>query len=326
MRTGGNTARGNREKNFSQLSTMRPFTTYDQDGRAWFFEQSIRSGMPCGPFQPKFVAPWYPNHKYFIVNFENPSEMYIDYPTMRSDKRQALARFHRQAVEYATDKGLPVPALGEKYSKEILGKLGTAPDSILPIIAAEQGNPWILGRTTVVDPRLVEHIKSNRRTISVDEEGFDFGEESFTEATANAPVRRATSLKDLPRVTGVEVDTDSPAVGEAVAGGEDDDDLGGVPAQAVDGHLPPLVDESEADAAFDGERLEELVDLEEQHDQQAVGGHKFRPNHRSRMARQAPRVTPTVAGAGVKKGEAKGKKKRSLAEGARPIVSALEDE
>lgn len=339
-----------REKRFSQASTRRPLISYDQHGRPWFVETEIRSGMPGGPWQPLFQAPWYPQSIYFRVNPDNTAEMYVDYPTMRQEKRIALDGFHGRAVKLATKKGWPIPKRGEKYSEEIVEEIGTAPRAIEPIIAAEQENPWVMGWTRRPDPRLVELVKPKRRMMSVEEEGFDFSEASY-EATVGERASRG-DLEQTPeqREKLAAAQRHLEAIGSEDVAGVDEDDIEdetrGVTSERRHGasdFAAPLVDVNDeaAEGAFaTDEKTERALDLEDELDPEATGGRKVPVQTKPQAARAERRPPAAVRKPGTKPGKpgtpafkkgdrakpgTKGERK-TLAQGARPVVSDLVDD
>lgn len=156
---------------------MRP---KDQHGREWWGTGEIgkRGVFPCGPMLPSgWSAPWRPDPKYYVVNAENPlREFTWDYDAMLRDTRQAHAEYHARAISESTLRGWPIPEKGGPYSAQILQLIGPAPKPVEPILAAKQGNSWILGFTKTPDPRLVRFVKRPDSATDVENEPF-FGDE-----------------------------------------------------------------------------------------------------------------------------------------------------
>lgn len=339
--TGKVTAR-RREKKFSQASLYRPLFTHDQFGRQWFCEIHQRSGMPVSRLYPCFVAPWYPDSTYITVNPENTAQCFIDFPRMRQEKRVAIAAYHADAVGLATEKKWAIPERGVPYPREIVQKLGTPPRAIEPIVAAEQGHPWINGWSQVPDPRLVELVKPKRRLLSVDEEGYDFSEDSYRAAIgASQPVARALTPKpDVEALKQRVIDYE--ARQSEGAAGADDEDLDDVELEERPGHEAPdapLVDPTDIDDAFglEGgptERTDDrLIDpdaIEDELDPEARGGTRVpvrpkapakaaSPNRRpQQVSRPAPRTGSTASRLPANR---TGKARPTLADGAKPVIS-----
>lgn len=328
-----------REKRFSQASTRRPLVTYDQHGRPWFVETEIRSGMPCSPFQPLFLAPWYPHSNYIKVNPNNTAECFIDYPTMRQEKRVGINKYHSDAVGLATEKKWAIPQRGQPYAREIIAKNGNPPLPLEPIIAAEQENPWIIGWSDKPDPRLVELVKKRVRVLTVEEEGFDFTEQSYAETVATVAPRRERTVQRNPDQQQL-MDDVSEFQAESVAGAGDDDEF--VPHKHG-ANAKPIIPEEEAGGIFDdpspikreARTSEALLDIEEGVDPGATGGQRVPVKtapQRERAERRPPQA-PTGKHAGAK-GQTKGGKaqpaqtgnRRTIAQGAKPVVAELNDE
>lgn len=316
-----------REKRWSQASTRRPLVTYDQHGRPWYCETEIKSGMPCSPFQPQFLAPWYPQSNYIKVNPNNTAECFIDYDTMRADKRKALSGYHRNAVELATDKKWAIPEPGQAYERQIVAKLGTPPNPIQPIIAAQQENPWVIGWTEKPDPRLVEAVKSKRRRIELEDEGFDFGEDSYAETVSTVPARRdrvVQKSQDQQKL----IEDVGEFQAEAVAGAEDDfvPNKPGANAQSLVDEDDPELAGAFDDSIEDDKKEEKLMDLEETVDPKSLGGTRVPVKTKPQVERaeRRPPAPPTTARKPVAK-KGGGGARRSIAQGARPVVADLHD-
>jgi hypothetical protein len=144
---------------WSQADLRRPQMLTDQHGRKWFADIETRSGYPVGPIRNRFDAPWLPDQAALRMTRDEPTRITIDYDWMLSQRQEAHADYHQRAVEEAASRQWPVPALGEPYRRELQMIVGKPPRPIEPIVAAMQGNKWILGLTTVVDERLTPFIE-----------------------------------------------------------------------------------------------------------------------------------------------------------------------
>lgn len=213
---GKNAARRAKTKRFSQDSTRRPILMRDQHGRPWSASTENRSGMPTGMIANDFSAPWLPDQKYLVVNAQNPTEIYIDYTLMFNDRRRTNEEYHRRAVRMATKKNWPTPEKGA-YSDDLIEAAGQPPRPVELVIAAYQGNRWILGLCddckrsnrecrcaggylpAQADPRLAKLIVRRIEDIPA-EEGMDFSDKSrrrtISDLERTAPARPAAFVDD----------------------------------------------------------------------------------------------------------------------------------
>lgn len=147
---------------------------WDQHGRPWGADIDITGKPKPGPVsfitpaaEDDKSAPWsaplMPDQKYLRFNPDRMMELRIDYTRWKGDLREArefwVQELNRIAVEMSPhDAGASlIGSSGEDYndaSPALLRKVGPKPQAIEPVIAAEQGNSWILGKTTRVDIRL----------------------------------------------------------------------------------------------------------------------------------------------------------------------------
>jgi hypothetical protein len=320
--------------------TRRPFTCRDQHGREWTGQAGLKSGMPTGQLVPSFHAPWYPDQQYLRVNRDNISELWIDYEAMFLRRNARLEQFHKLAEARARQKSMPAPKRGE-YAPELLQVCGQIPKALEPVVAAMQGNPWILGLSTRVDPRLDRFVTKPRNQVILEQTGYDFGADSYEMAVAG----RENDLTQLPRAMVQERhggDDTSESVQDATARiseqlrarqrpsqRELDEEL---KANAEDafGALDGAGDDVDVDAMVDELGTEPDVDddLDEQFDSEAVGGKTVNPKNEERVQRSAPRrSTQTTRKKGTtSKGtiaelkRAQRGNRRTLADGAPPVI------
>jgi len=144
----------------SQADLRRPQTMVDQHGRKWFADIEKRSGYPVGPIRNRFDAPWLPDQAALRISPEEPNHIFIDYDWMLSQRQEAHRDYHARAVEESASRRWDVPKDGTTYSRELQLIVGKPPKPIEPIVAAMQGNKWILGLTTKVDERLTPFIET----------------------------------------------------------------------------------------------------------------------------------------------------------------------
>lgn len=143
---------------WSQADLRRPAYLKDQHGRTWFADIEKRSGFPVGPIRARFSAPWYPDQGSFRFSESDPSHFAIDYEWLLSQRMEAHDEYHQRAVEESATRQWDVPERGEPYSRNLQLIVGRPPNPIEPIVAAMQGNKWILGLSKKVDERLAPFI------------------------------------------------------------------------------------------------------------------------------------------------------------------------
>lgn len=143
---------------WSQAETRRPAHLTDQHGRRWFADIEKRSGFPVGPIRARFDAPWFPDQGALRISLEEPNRIFIDYEWLLSQRQEAHNDYHQKAVEESAARQWDVPERGQPYSRNLQMIVGKPPAPIEPVVAAMQGNRWILGLTKVVDQRLTPFI------------------------------------------------------------------------------------------------------------------------------------------------------------------------
>lgn len=299
--------RSRRAGSFSQATYRRGITLHDQHGREWTATVGTKTGMPTGIIQPSFSAPWFPDHQYMRVNPDNTSELFIDYEALLLRRRARLADFHNLALDIARKKGFPLPAKVGEYSDELLGLLPGMPKPVQPIVAAMQGNEYILGFTDVVDERLRRYVMPSRDALLAEAEAMDFRPRSFADAKAAAANNTATPIEAAPAVRSSNASASLTNERDVEAF----DDLGGTEG-----------DEADVETMLDA--------LDEEYDAAAVGGRTIAPQKQERAARQAPRrnsgkgtkVVSRAAAAKHRRALAKKAGRRpTLADGARPVIA-----
>lgn len=130
----------------------------DQHGRIWLCESEV--GMdsrrrpriaPVGSFIPHFKAPYdfIPPQKFLRYDTRRPSNIAIQYDAWASEVRQAHSDIRGEIVKLATRlyKGEAAQYIKEPTDEmlELIYGGGKGPEPVEPIIAAKQGNGWILG-------------------------------------------------------------------------------------------------------------------------------------------------------------------------------------
>jgi hypothetical protein len=142
--------------NWSQAHQRRGQRFTDQHGRQYFAPIEIKTGEPCGLLGALYSAPLPVPLMYLKRSKDSnrPYDLVIDYAQWLTDTRSELADWKKRATAAAVrrygedfDPTAPWPA-------DILELFPRPPIHEEPIIAARQGNSWVLGKTTKPDPRL----------------------------------------------------------------------------------------------------------------------------------------------------------------------------
>jgi hypothetical protein len=145
---------------YSQADTRRFQKFWDQHGREWHGVVENKTGHACGALEPKFDAPWIPPQQYLVPVKDRLQDVRIDYETMLMEYEQAHADYYQRIVEEARARQWDVPEPGHPLPESLLAIVGERPNAIEPVLAAMQGNSWVLGLSTRVDPRLVEYVET----------------------------------------------------------------------------------------------------------------------------------------------------------------------
>ena len=339
-------------KRFSQASNRRSIVLYDQTvvpkgfasagadaERKWSASIELRSGAPTGLISNDFSAPFLPDQKYLKVNPDNVTELFIDYAQMFNDRRRSNQDHHAKVRRWCRRKGVSIPKMGD-YNEDIEEACGRAPLPVEPVVAAFQGNPWVLGlcvgcgkascscicpqgyRPHPPDPRLVRFFERRVEELP-DETKMDLGIESY-EAVAGESLEEARQRPSQFRERGLteaEDDSEADRLPPGLRSPLAEDARVDVPPASAD-------DQASYDAA--------LEELELKADKGQVGGKTVPPKAADRAAKQAPRpvgqTTRRKRGAHASaKGAAKAVRssrrrapsdsRPSLADGAVPVVA-----
>lgn len=128
----------------------------DQHGRLWFAMLDTTCNDTIGHLQPQFTAPWLPDTKSEYVRVVHDpdtgvSTVKINYAQIKGDLRYAWQEWikHRDLIGREVQKDAYNP---EKPTPYILQMAGPSPKPIEPVIAAEAGDPWVLGFSDEMPP------------------------------------------------------------------------------------------------------------------------------------------------------------------------------
>jgi hypothetical protein len=168
---------------WSQRNQRQDQMFTDDHGREWFGSVEIKTGHVCGLLEPQFTAPLVPPPKYIERVPKRPYDLHINYNRWIRDERSERRdweREGRQMMRKMRGKGYDPR---EEFGEDVLDILGPPPNAIEPIIAAKQGNRWILGLTKKVDERLVEFFEPEQLEPELREEREpDFRDEKIVRA------------------------------------------------------------------------------------------------------------------------------------------------
>jgi len=148
---------------------QRRYALYkDQHGRTWGCLIDKRTGHPVDTFQPKFEAPWYPDHQYVTILPDSdmrPNEVVLRYADAIADLERAHERYQHAMLTAGIE--LHGQAFDEtKPTLAVLSRVGRPPKPVLPWRLAEAGNDWLLGHASfdATNPAHVEAAEALGRT------------------------------------------------------------------------------------------------------------------------------------------------------------------
>lgn len=145
-----------------QTGTRRDDQWPDDADRPWHVTLELRSGDPVGVITPLFSAPWYPGRQYVKPDPKRRMRLKVQYEAERTDREQARATYLRRAQAEATARSWEVPtslADWKQWDPRLLAIVGKAPLNPAIVEAARQGNRYLLGLTTRVDPRVTDLLE-----------------------------------------------------------------------------------------------------------------------------------------------------------------------
>lgn len=138
---------GNKEEHPDALN-RRYRVGKDRHGRPWETLIDRRYDAPACPIKAKFKAPWYPpsniNYVKWSVNEDGAARIDIDYALIKADLYEAHKDWNAKLLKVGS--GMQ----GDKFNPsdpgaQVLDAVGPKPKPIEAVIAAEAGDPWILG-------------------------------------------------------------------------------------------------------------------------------------------------------------------------------------
>lgn len=141
----------------------------DQHGREYHAVTELKSGHPTGPLEPQFTAPLMPPMNYLRVGLDRrrPYDIKVDYDKWLSDLRAGWDEWKNRGDKLARLVHGERYIAGAPFTRQILEELGPSPQHLEPVIAAKQGNAYVLGLTDRVDVRLFALLQEDVQTRTV---------------------------------------------------------------------------------------------------------------------------------------------------------------
>lgn len=144
-----------------RIHKIRSAKMWDQHGRRFAAVLDMSNGIPVGrgPNPDGWRAPWMPGQEWFryLEDESNPLRFRIDYEGLLVQYMAAHEQYDADWEAFATSNGWDPK--DPDVAGRIIAKVGQRPQPIELIVAAMQGNKYILGLTTKVDERVVPFLK-----------------------------------------------------------------------------------------------------------------------------------------------------------------------
>lgn len=149
-------SRYRQDGDFSQAKQRRGQMFRDQHGRRYYASIELRTGDPCGLIEPQFSAPLAVPQMYLERSSdpERPYDIQVSYTRWKADIRAARSEWEREGRQLARKMHGDRFDPRADFPRDVLDIIGEPPQHVEPVIAAEQGNSWVLGLTDRVDLRL----------------------------------------------------------------------------------------------------------------------------------------------------------------------------
>lgn len=118
----------------------------DQHGRQFYAETDALSQQPIGEMRPHgWKAEWLPASRF--AKFRRDGDLHFEwqYHVMADELSADVASYYEAATKFALEHNLPVPEVGGVVDRRISAVFGPAPLSPEIPLAAEAGDPGLLG-------------------------------------------------------------------------------------------------------------------------------------------------------------------------------------
>ncbi|HUR55045.1 MAG TPA: hypothetical protein VMZ71_13010 [Gemmataceae bacterium] len=145
--------------NTEQERPIRHTKMRDQHDRLYGVTIDTRTGTPIGmgPKPLGWKAPWMLSQEWARYDRDDPMRFTWDYEGALNDRIAAHELYDQQYEDFCTKRGWD--PTDESKKGQVTSVIGVRPQPIELIVAAMQGNKYILGQTTVVDERVVPFLK-----------------------------------------------------------------------------------------------------------------------------------------------------------------------
>jgi hypothetical protein len=126
----------------------------DQHGRKYAAQYELSNSRPIGELSPVgFSPPWTPPMRFIVWERHGGFRFRWDYATMANELAEGSDAFYTEVVQFMMEH-MPtekVPEIGEPIPERVRRLVGKPPLSPAIPLAAEAGDPWILGEPGAVD-------------------------------------------------------------------------------------------------------------------------------------------------------------------------------
>lgn len=167
----------------SQAKKRRGQRLVDQHGRPWFAVIELKTGDPVGQIEPQFQAPLVPPQVYLRKSRDEnrPNDLVIQYEAWIDENLTRREELNARAREISRKMFGTAYDPTKSFAPDVLEALGEYPEPVEPIIAAYQGNSYVLGLTTVVDERVAQFFLAKEKpTRAKLLDRYDFRDEPGT--------------------------------------------------------------------------------------------------------------------------------------------------
>jgi hypothetical protein len=180
-------------QNWSQRNQRREGGQFfrDQHGRRYHAEIELKTGHPCGPLVPQYRAPLVVPQQYLVLSNdpENPTLLTVNYTRWESDARAARKDWEAEGRSRALKMYGDAYDPRKPFGQDVLDIIGPAPSAVEPVIAARQGNSWVLGLSDRIDLRLAKYFEPEQLDPQHRPEEPDFRDESIDARTESLEQR-----------------------------------------------------------------------------------------------------------------------------------------
>jgi hypothetical protein len=175
------------DKHLSQSARRKPRKLKDPYGRTWETTFDVVADDACAPINPHgWDSPLVVPQKYLRVQPDDRGLLKEMYGPWLADLEAAHKEYEQRLFDDAmTIFGHEGPKAYEDRSPALLRYTGVAPQAIEPVLAAMQGNKWMLGLTDKPDPRLTRFFV--KETPVVPDYSTDYSDEAEEPETPASP-------------------------------------------------------------------------------------------------------------------------------------------